>query len=148
MFFVINEYNASSYQMSQYYPNHPPQNFFVYYKVELPAIFPTYGKPLNKDKMSISDKEITLKFNRRMIGAVKLDIGTDTQFQDYELEVYPESGENPIIKKTDRSNITVSGLKEDQCYKARVRGMNDDLKIQSKWSKEVSFFPLKSKFYC
>ena len=118
-----------------------PENVLNFKKDELPSIFSNYGKQFSN---ALLDVEIVLKCRRRIYAGAELIIEMNKSFSCYEIEIYSEKDHKPFVKcKTDREVFFANDLDENCVYVARVRGVNEEHRIYSKWSKEVLFYPLK-----
>jgi hypothetical protein len=148
MFYILYD-SHSNYQLSQYFMC-PPENTFSFQKTELQSIFPKFVKPQDPNYITIVDKEIKLTCKRRMVNSVNLGIELDKSFSLYEIEVYCETENKPpqILTFNNRPTILIGDLEEDKYYKARIRGISDDKGTMTKWSQEISFYPLKGSFFC
>ena len=148
MFYILCNYNAYNYQLSQLFMC-PPENILSFHQSELPSIFPKLVKPQDPNNITIVDKEIKIICKRKMVNSVTLAIELDPSCSNYELEVYCETENKPpqTLTCNNRATVLIGDLEEDKYYKARIRGIYDDnKKIMTKWSQEISFYPLKGIF--
>ena len=114
------------------------------YGIEALKIFPNPAIALSS---SFLDQEIGLSYRKHVLTSCDLFIECDKDFPLYEVEVYYEIEKKLFIKaKTNRHWFTVTHLKEDKCYAARVRGFNYNYQIYTKWFKTCCFHSLKCSF--
>lgn len=142
MFFIINNWDSTIYNASLCF-HCIPDNVIIYTKEEIPMIFPDNSKPIGA-----LDKEITISCKRRKYKSAEFFIQSDKEFKNFEIELYLSSESKPVQKFFyDRQKLIISDLMENQCYLIRVRGVDIESNIYTKWSKETSFYPLKGTFY-
>jgi hypothetical protein len=109
----------------------------------LPSIFPNFGKPAPPASNGLVSEEIGLKCKRRFYSGAELLIEFNKSFISYEIEIYSEKDSNPLIKCiTDREIFYANNLEENKNYFARVRGVNEEHHIYTKWSKDLLFHSL------
>ena len=150
MFYIVNSNGSTNYTLSTYF-RCLSQNCFDFTPADMPSIFPSiFPTDLFSKIFNISiDKVIKFSCQRRMVNAVILSIELDHDCPNYEIEVYCESENKPIQKLSlnNRPTVLIGGLEEDRCYRARIRGLWMDSTIATKWSPEISFYPLKGNIF-
>jgi len=117
-----------------------PESFIVYTPNEIPYIFSK-----NAAFQLLFNKTLAISVKRRKHNAVELSIDLTQFFSKYEIEVYSENDNKPLIKCiSDRDTFFVNNIEESQRYVARVRGFIEEYKMYSKWSEDCPFYSLKS----
>ena len=116
------------------------ENVLGYDQKEISDIF-----SINANFQLVFNQTLTISVKRRKHNAVELSIDLTQFFSKYEIEVYSENDNKPLIKCiSDRDTFFVNNIEESQRYVARVRGFIEEYKMYSKWSEDCPFYSLKS----
>ena len=117
------------------------ENVLGYDQKEISDIF-----SINANFQLVFNQTLTISVKRRKHNAVELSIDLTKFFSKYEIEVYSENDNKPILKNiSDRDTFFINQIEETQRYVARVRGFIEEYKIYAKWSEDCPFYSLKSK---